>query len=322
MNRTPMMTGIATSFRNTSLLPIPSFKPTMLPKTSTKGPRQDGSQRGYDAIGNDHAVKLSFGQGRYPTRLRTPTHRQGEPGSPIAQSHPARKTKRRSPNIKRTTKVRRRKVRVQKSKQLRAPHTKRTGSTVQSTPAEPTKTKCAACFSNPPLDYVARLSCEHTYCSECVGNVFNVAINDEALFPPRCHICAVSISTPAVMKLLTRRVVRLFKDKEVEYATPPANRIYCHVPECSAFIPATKVTDGGAVVCPKCGHETCKTCKGHIHKGEDCPQDEDVQKTLALSALKGWKRCPSCRTMVERASGCSHICRIAPPLSRSFSNPT
>ncbi|KAG5952699.1 hypothetical protein E4U57_005889 [Claviceps arundinis] len=43
--------------------------------------------------------------------------------------------------------------------------------------------RCAGCASDVAL---IGCPCSHDYCSDCMANLFNAAIGDESMFPPRC----------------------------------------------------------------------------------------------------------------------------------------
>ncbi|KAF2224737.1 hypothetical protein BDZ85DRAFT_258990 [Elsinoe ampelina] len=83
------------------------------------------------------------------------------------------------------------------------------------------------------------------------------------------------------------------------------DRVYCHVPTCSAWISPINVR-GDAATCSACRARTCKHCLSAHHMG-DCMNDPHAQALLALSREEGWQRCFACRHMVELVAGCFHI---------------
>lgn len=128
--------------------------------------------------------------------------------------------------------------------------------------------------------------------------------------------------------------IDLYKEKFEEWTT--ADRIYCPVPSCSAFIPPrlyiqpmaspTSVhsrpqamngesstqtprlttTKRQCVGCPKCHMVICTTCRGSSHIGA-CPEtDLDSGLSETLTRLK-IKRCPKCRAGIRKMFGCSHV---------------
>lgn len=160
---------------------------------------------------------------------------------------------------------------------------------------------CMACGDMKHFVYLARAPCQHEYCRECLESLFRHAMLDEALFPPRC--CRQDIPLDANRLFLSGDLVQQFKKKAIEFSTP--NRLYCHQPNCSAFIPPSMFKDGMAQ-CPDCKATTCITCKKATHQG-DCPADEALQAVLQMANEQGWQRCPKCSTMIELHTGCFHM---------------
>jgi hypothetical protein len=81
--------------------------------------------------------------------------------------------------------------------------------------------------------------------------------------------------------------------------------LYCGNPRCSEYLTLALETDSQLVYCIECGENTCRECS-RVHKSHmSC--DLSVVK---LAKEVGWKRCPHCRMMVERSSGCRYMtCR-------------
>ncbi|KAI0472489.1 hypothetical protein F4859DRAFT_484383 [Xylaria cf. heliscus] len=170
--------------------------------------------------------------------------------------------------------------------------------------ASPNKTNqrpCTACGELKHGTDLARAPCEHEYCSGCLELLFQTAMSDERLFPPRC--CRQVIPVDANCSRLSGNLVQRFEQKSIELST--RDRTYCHHPTCSIFIPPSNIKDGIAQ-CPECAIQTCATCKGAIHQG-DCPADEALQAVLQVAQQEGWQRCPKCSTMIEHKTGCFHI---------------
>ncbi|OTA53318.1 hypothetical protein K449DRAFT_317933, partial [Hypoxylon sp. EC38] len=144
--------------------------------------------------------------------------------------------------------------------------------------------------------------CGHRYCRDCIREFFMKAVMNETLFPPRC--CQFQIQLEDNLQFLNPNLVRLFRAKTVEFSTP--HRIYCHRPNCSAFIPPANCADGVGM-CHVCYNRTCTLCKGPAHVGDNCPRDDALQRLLDVARENGWRRCPSCHAMIERRGGCYHM---------------
>jgi len=171
-----------------------------------------------------------------------------------------------------------------------------------STPPTPIEmAECVSCRVRYPTTDIARCPCSHRYCDLCLGELFQASMVDESLFPPRC--CRQPIPVDDIRNFLGPKLVGQFLAKKLEYETP--NRTYCHVPECSAFVPPDFV-EADIAICFKCTAQTCAICKAATHEGE-CPQDEEAQAVLRLAEEKAWQRCSACRRVVELLQGCNHI---------------
>lgn len=121
-----------------------------------------------------------------------------------------------------------------------------------------------------------------------------------------------------------------------------ADRMYCPIPSCSAFIPprllraaskqntspptpppecevkqdATEVdfedkvdmvvSSKVIVCCPDCHTKVCASCRAVSHLGDCVVSDIDPELKAALERWK-IKRCPKCRTGLRRMYGCNHV---------------
>ncbi|KAK3399811.1 hypothetical protein B0T20DRAFT_169552 [Sordaria brevicollis] len=146
----------------------------------------------------------------------------------------------------------------------------------------------------------------HGYCADCLAEGIRVATMDRQPF--RCCGKIYNFNKHPISSLST--VERRAYTEMVEELTTP-EPLYCHHPRCSSFIPAGLI-EGDVGTCPDCYTDTCKHCRLASHPQRLCTKDEDMAKFLAMAKKKGWKRCPVCGCMVERADGCRIIrCKCA-----------
>ncbi|KAG9591699.1 hypothetical protein KCU77_g3312, partial [Aureobasidium melanogenum] len=165
-------------------------------------------------------------------------------------------------------------------------------------------TSCQACLERLPRSETLPAPCNDRYCTGCMTTLFEHAIRDEAMYPPRC--CGQAIPLGSVRSIIPSELAVTFIKKAMEFDTP--NRTYCSNSACNQFIPNSHINDDVAV-CDACNHRTCSICKGNAHH-DDCPEDETTQLTLQLGDTQQRQRCNDCRSLVERSSGCNHItCR-------------
>ncbi|OIW24684.1 hypothetical protein CONLIGDRAFT_102739 [Coniochaeta ligniaria NRRL 30616] len=159
--------------------------------------------------------------------------------------------------------------------------------------------KCDSCHEKLDPAELAHSDCPHRYCRKCLEDLFRGCLTDEGLFPPRC--CQRDI--PLDREFLSEQLIEQYRAKELEFECP--DRTYCHQSSCSAFIPRQSIHSDIAT-CPKCSEQTCALCKGATH-AEDCPLDVELLEVLRVAEENRWKRCSSCRRVVERTFGCNHI---------------
>lgn len=149
-----------------------------------------------------------------------------------------------------------------------------------------------------------KATCEHIYCRGCVKELFETALKDESLFPPRC--CGNPIEIEKVKVFLNPTIEQTFNEKQIEYST--SNRTYCFYKPCSAFIPPNACNEDKRYArCQKCPRLTCLDCKQKHHGVRECKIDEEAQALLNIAEQAGWRRCGNCQTMVELNTGCNHI---------------
>ena len=168
-----------------------------------------------------------------------------------------------------------------------------------------------SCLTGMAPDQVVFVPCGHPFCHECLVELFQRIVRDETLFPPKC--CNQEIQVMSVSPILGSNLLATFQEKAVEFTT--ADRIYCHRPTCSTFIPPASV-DGDRACCPVCNRRTCTICKGKAHR-EDCPEDPATKQILETAEQRGWKQCPNCTRLVEITTGCNHMTYEYSPLQSS-----
>ncbi|PKS09457.1 hypothetical protein jhhlp_004073, partial [Lomentospora prolificans] len=174
-------------------------------------------------------------------------------------------------------------------------------------------TSCVCCRDDFAQSCALRdLPCGHTYCGECLKIMIDQAAVDESKMPPRC--CTLPIPSSVLAELLDREAQVLFLKAVVQFSTPWESRVFCPNTTCGEFIPPRNKVDPKhpfVVVCPKCSTKACSMCKREAHqRGQDCPDDWDLDAVLKIGEKSGWRRCYRCRTLVELAQGCTHMtCR-------------
>ncbi len=143
---------------------------------------------------------------------------------------------------------------------------------------------------------------DHAYCKECVVLLFELALKNESVFPPKC--CPQSkLALDKAKIFLTQEIIDGYRAKTEEYAS--GKRVYCSVPTCSTFIPRDNQQDGTGV-CPICLTLVCVSCGQTSHEGR-CQVEEGFALLLEEARQTGWQTCKACFRMIERSAGCNKI---------------
>ncbi|KAI4265537.1 MAG: hypothetical protein L6R38_009347 [Xanthoria sp. 2 TBL-2021] len=81
---------------------------------------------------------------------------------------------------------------------------------------------CTACMSPILPSDLIKLSCDHSYCTECTMRLFTSAMTDETLFPPQC--CGISIPLASVLSEVDTDFEEAFNKRQAELSTPASER--------------------------------------------------------------------------------------------------
>lgn len=168
--------------------------------------------------------------------------------------------------------------------------------------------ECTSCFDEFPADDTPVLPCSHPYCKDCLKELVLTALRNESSFPPKC--CLTEIPLQTILLPLNKKQRETYKDKAAEYAVPADQRWYCPNTKCLKWIPRRKASRflSSSLRCTHCHTKLCGTCRGMAHRrSQDCPQDYGLEATLSLAEAEGWRRCFSCRALVE-------VCMTSSPI--------
>ncbi|EGX90513.1 IBR finger domain protein [Cordyceps militaris CM01] len=167
--------------------------------------------------------------------------------------------------------------------------------------------ECVSCLDDFAKMDVVKVVC-HSYCNECFVRLITAACANEQQWPPKC--CLNQIPFRTVLHHIPTDLKRTFEERRSEWEVPIAERVYCHVPECSALIPPKNINLAKRVARCAQNHSTCTICRRPAHGKNECPEDQEMNMTNMLAEEEGWKRCSQCRALVEHREACQHMtCR-------------
>ncbi|KAF5649473.1 e3 ubiquitin ligase ARI4 [Fusarium tjaetaba] len=155
---------------------------------------------------------------------------------------------------------------------------------------------CVACLEDAQM----MAPCgEHNYCYPCYRELIRLGLSSQEGFPPRC---CEPIDEAGVALARAPALIHLFRQVQEEANAPIHDRLYCHDPNCAAFIPPDR--NGRCLLCVT---QTCRDCGERGHPGQPCREgaaEEDVWATMDENKTVN---CPGCGRMIELAEACNHM---------------
>ncbi|KAL1208589.1 E3 ubiquitin-protein ligase RSL1 [Cardamine amara subsp. amara] len=192
------------------------------------------------------------------------------------------------------------------------------------------KVECVICYNDTAAERMFSVDkCRHRFCFHCVKQHVEVKLLHGMV--PKCphYGCKSVLVIDSCGKLLTPKLIEMWKQRVKENAIPVTERVYCPYPRCSALMSKTKISesaksllsvypDSGVRRCVECRGLFCVDCKVPWHGKLSCteykklhpnPPVDDV-KLKSLANNKMWRQCGKCEHMIELTQGCNHItCR-------------
>ena len=104
-------------------------------------------------------------------------------------------------------------------------------------------------------------------------------MKDDSLHPAKC--CKQPLPQEDAQDELPPDLITCFEGKKEELDCKGHERVYCHVPICSASVSPT-IIQGTVATCAKCTQATRTLCKVASHAG-GCSRDGSLEKTKALA---------------------------------------
>ena len=172
---------------------------------------------------------------------------------------------------------------------------------------------CAICFEEKSMNDCAELSCKHTYCRECLGEMVDHAIHEKTTAQLKCPAPKCQKMTQRDIAAITRnnrgKIGALSEIATREWILQQPNAKQCPTPNCTyAFI-----NEGGnrrATQCPSCKNRYCSSCLINHPTNKSCAQakaERTVDKNSAAWINQHTKPCPQCKTRIEKNEGCLWI---------------
>ncbi|KAL4482236.1 hypothetical protein ABPG72_018017 [Tetrahymena utriculariae] len=175
---------------------------------------------------------------------------------------------------------------------------------------------CNICCLSYQHEYFYTLeSCSHFFCKSCIIQYLENCINTSQVLKIKCpdENCKAEFTDQIIQKILdTKTFQKYLKFKELKIINSDPTLKWCNRPGCT-FYCQINLSDP-KIIC-KCGHEMCFQCGNNWHEGKTC--DEVIQEEFQGAIQKYViSFCPTCKSKVQKASGCNRI--FCPICSQSF----
>jgi len=173
-----------------------------------------------------------------------------------------------------------------------------------------------------PTDSIAIIdSCGHTFCRECLRKHVTVRL-EEHRFPILCPTCTAGkgkgkgktgeVSQSLALNLgLTDEQFRIWTEMEMV-----AFSVLLHCRRCqrSMFVARDEHEEANIIICPlpDCNHAWCKLCQQSIDFRAPEHSCDGTSELDNLIKEQGWKYCPTCKTPIQKTSGCNHMTCVTP----------
>ncbi|KAI6040641.1 hypothetical protein EDC04DRAFT_2674701 [Pisolithus marmoratus] len=180
--------------------------------------------------------------------------------------------------------------------------------------------RCGICLDDVPKDNVAQVECcAHMICRNCLRDFICTKI-EEHRFPISCPICLASggrqepapITRSLVEQIgVTEEHYRMWVEMEMAQFSV---LLHCRMCKQSAFVDRQDYDAMQNIVCPvrHCNHVWCKDCQQTVIVGGPKHSCDGSAELDSLVKRKGWRYCPSCKTPIQKVSGCNHLMCIVP----------
>jgi len=198
-------------------------------------------------------------------------------------------------------------------------------------PSDPSAVhECLICMNECKDAQTYALSCGHRYCKECWKGYLEVKIKDGATCVyAKCPApkCGCMIHEAAYKQLVSESLFEKY-NYYLNRSFVEDNEFikWCPAPSCSNAIRCERPNKKTAVTC-SCGFSFCFRCADYEigdHNPASCESLEKwLQKASDESENVNWliantKKCPKCRSPIEKNGGCMHMTCQIPSCSYEF----
>eukprot|EP01080_Neovahlkampfia_damariscottae_P001708 gene1708-477_t len=180
--------------------------------------------------------------------------------------------------------------------------------------------ECSICFDEiSSKDIYIMDECDHKFCRECLIEYITSKIKSGETDSIRCPDlkCKREMKLSELKQLVSQELIEKYDEFSLKKALAQMkNVIYCLNDKCNnAMIVDTEVEDN-MIICNNedCKMKICIQCKVPYHDGISCEEyqkwklnSQESEKQYSEWAQKNSKKCPQCKTDIEKSGGCNHM---------------
>eukprot|EP01113_Clastostelium_recurvatum_P032600 TRINITY_DN4210_c0_g1_i2.p1 TRINITY_DN4210_c0_g1~~TRINITY_DN4210_c0_g1_i2.p1 ORF type:complete len:531 (-),score=73.69 TRINITY_DN4210_c0_g1_i2:208-1716(-) len=165
-----------------------------------------------------------------------------------------------------------------------------------------------------PDDLYIYSQCKHAYCMDCLDAYYNSRINDGKVLDIKCPFpgCTTLVDFHQIHDVVSDEGFQRYEGFTF-LATLNADPHVRWCPKAGCGNAMAMDPTSRDCHCQKCGQDFCGECKEDTHTGT-CEEFQQwrvenglVDKRYSKWANKHTKKCPQCKTPIEKASGCNHM---------------
>jgi len=158
-------------------------------------------------------------------------------------------------------------------------------------------------------------NCDHGFCRECMNGYCSAKIMNNEVLQIVCpnEMCKKPLEYHEIKQVINEEVfVKYERFALIEALKQDPNTRWCPKPGCENVMIGHP--DIKKMQCDKCHSEICFECNDIWHEGITCAdsQYKKVDHKKTDKKFKKWikdnaKKCPKCKTPIEKISGCHHM---------------
>eukprot|EP00434_Breviolum_minutum_P020780 symbB.v1.2.018328.t1/scaffold1417.1/size119926/2 len=178
--------------------------------------------------------------------------------------------------------------------------------------------RCPICLEDGDSQWVV-LPCQHALCRECLVNYVESLVNQGKVAAEQLACPLPECRSPVPTDVLQAQLhapelfQRLLDFQAQRFVPEPDDGerlLNCPTPGCvKMLVPVSLVEQKADVNCPQCKQSFCTACTQPAHLGtcEDAELQRMDPQLREMIKKENWKRCPVCRHLCERESGCNFM---------------